>query len=185
MRSQSVFVLPVILVAAACGSNQPAPPATEETASTDAGLDTTPRRAVATVKSADGKNIGTATLLPAGDGMRLALQVSGLPAGDHGVHIHAVGKCEGPKFESAGAHWNPRDKLHGLENPQGPHAGDMPNLTVGEDGAGIVNATLPGTNVEALFDEDGAAVVVHAKKDDQRTDPSGDSGDRIACGVLG
>jgi len=117
--------------------------------------------------------------------MRLALQVSGLPAGDHGVHIHAVGKCDGPKFESAGAHWNPRDKLHGLENPQGPHAGDMPNLTVGEDGSGIVNATLPGTNVEALFDEDGAAVVVHAKKDDQKTDPSGDSADRIACGVLG
>lgn len=185
MRLQSVFVLPLIFAAAACGSNEPVAPAAEQTASTEAGLDTTARRAVATVRTADGKEVGTATLLPAGDGMRLALQVTGLPAGDHGVHIHAVGKCDGPKFESAGAHWNPLKKLHGLENPQGPHAGDMPNLTVGEDGKGIVNATLPGTNVEALFDEDGAAVVVHAKQDDQKTDPSGDSGDRIACGVLG
>lgn len=185
MRFQTVFVLPLILAAAACGSDEAAAPAGEATASAEAGVDTTPRRAAATLKSVDGKDLGTATLIPAGDGMRLALQVSGLPAGDHGVHIHAVGKCDGPKFESAGAHWNPRSKQHGLENPQGPHAGDMPNLTVGEDGNGIVNATLPGTNVEALFDEDGAAVVVHAKKDDQKTDPSGDSGDRIACGVLG
>jgi Cu-Zn family superoxide dismutase len=185
MRFETAFVLPLILAAAACGSNEPAAPAAEATATAEAGIDTTPRRAVATVRTADGKDVGTATLIPAGEGMRLALQVSGLPTGDHGVHIHAVGKCEGPRFESAGAHWNPRDKLHGLENPQGPHAGDMPNLTVGEGGNGIVNATLPGTNVAALFDEDGAAVVVHAKEDDQKTDPTGDSGDRIGCGVLG
>ncbi len=188
MRFQTVLVLPLILAAAACGSGEEdasRAAASAAPASPAAATDTTPRRALATVKTVDGKEIGTATLLPAGDGMRLALQVSGLPAGDHGVHIHAVGKCDGPKFETAGAHWNPRDKLHGLENPQGPHAGDMPNLTVDEDGNGIVNATLPGTNVEALFDEDGAAVVVHAKKDDQKTDPSGDSGERIACGVLG
>ena len=190
MRFQTVFVLPLILAAAACGSasddaSQAA--ATAESASpaaAQASPSAAPTRAVATLKTADGKEAGTVTLLPAGDAIRLAVQVVDLPAGEHGIHVHTVGMCEGPKFESAGGHWNPGGKQHGLNNPAGSHAGDMPNLTVGEDGRGIASATLTGGTVADLLDTDGAALVVHAKADDQTTDPSGDSGDRIACGVL-
>jgi len=189
MRFRSAFVLPLILAAAACGSNDAAAPAgeasAENTIPVDAGPSAAPSRAVASLVDAQGKEVGTATLLPAGTGIRLAVQVNGLPAGEHGIHVHAVGKCEAPKFESAGSHWNPADKKHGLDNPAGAHAGDMPNLTVDADGRGIVNATIADMTVAQLLDSDGAAVVVHAKKDDQKTDPSGDSGDRIACGVLG
>lgn len=188
MRIHHAVVLTIALAAAACGSKDAAP-AGEATAEADAsmpvdGPSAAPTRAVATLATADGKEVGTATLLPAGDGFSLAVQVTGLAAGEHGIHIHTVGKCEGPKFESAGGHWNPAGKQHGLENPQGSHAGDMPNLTVGADGKGIVNETLAGGSVADLLDADGAAIVIHAKKDDQKTDPSGDSGDRIACGVL-
>ena len=186
MRTPVVLILPLIFGVAACGSSAPdAEPtvAPSDTLPMDAGPSAAPTRAVATLKTADGKDAGTVTLLPAGEGMRLAVQVKGLAAGEHGIHIHTVGKCEGPKFESAGSHWNPADKKHGLDNPAGPHAGDMANLTVAADGSGIVNTTLTGT-VSDLLDADGAAVVIHAKRDDGKTDPSGDSGDRIACAVL-
>lgn len=187
MRASTTLILPLVFAAAACGSNrqEPAPQAeASDTLPMDAAPSAAPTRAVATLRTADGKNVGTVTLLPAGEGMRLAVQVKGMPAGEHGIHIHAVGECEAPKFESAGGHWNPAGKQHGLKNPDGAHAGDMANLTVAEDGSGIVNTTLTGGSVADLLDADGAALVVHAKPDDQQTDPSGDSGDRIACGVL-
>jgi Cu-Zn family superoxide dismutase len=96
-----------------------------------------------------------------------------------------TGKCDPPDFASAGGHWNPTGHQHGMKNPAGPHAGDMPNLDVGSDGRGHLVFTLPGGTYEGLMDEDGAAIVVHAKPDDLTTDPSGNSGGRIACGVFG
>ena len=183
-------IAPIVLSLAACGSQEPAPtsetPPAEVTAADVGGA---PSRAVANLATADGKSAGTATALaaaePAEKGIRLAVQVSGLTPGEHGVHVHTTGECDGPKFESAGSHWNPAGKQHGLKNPEGAHAGDMPNLTVGEDGRGIVNVTLDGGTIAELLDPDGAALMVHAKRDDQATDPSGDSGDRVACGVFG
>lgn len=185
MRASTALILPLFLAAAACGSNSQDPaPQSSDAMPVDAGPSAAPTRAVATLKTADGTDAGTVTLLPAGEGMRLAVQVKGLPEGEHGIHIHATGKCEGPKFESAGGHWNPAAKKHGLQNPDGAHAGDMANLTVAADGSGIANTPLSGGTVAELLDADGAALVIHAKADDQKTDPSGDSGDRIACGVL-
>lgn len=130
---------------------------------------------------------GQVTLVERGDGMDLKLTVKGLPAGQHGVHLHMVGSCNAPDFASAGGHLNPHAKMHGSLNPQGSHLGDLPNLDVGSGGAGSLTARLAGTKAElwqALFDGDGTALVVHAAADDYRTDPSGNSGGRIACGVL-
>lgn len=115
------------------------------------------------------------------DGSYLRIAVEGLPAGEHGLHLHAVGRCEGPAFQSAGPHWNPAAKQHGHLNPAGAHAGDLPNLTVSANGRGALNFLVSGAG---LADADGTALVIHAKPDDYRTDPSGDSGDRIACAVI-
>jgi superoxide dismutase, Cu-Zn family len=147
-------------------------------------MGTNPETAVAMLKMADGKAAGRATAAATGSGIDVTVQVEGLPAGPHGAHVHTVGKCEGPKFESAGAHWNPGDKKHGLENPAGPHAGDMPNLTVAADGTGSLTFTLPGGTFAELFDADGSAMMIHQGPDDMKTDPSGESGGRIACGVF-
>jgi Cu-Zn family superoxide dismutase len=140
--------------------------------------------ATAALKTAQGAAAGTVKVSEIAGALSVQLNVEGLPPGDHGVHIHMTGKCEGPKFESAGGHWNPTGMKHGLDSPQGQHAGDMPNLVVGADGAGTLTYSLKGGTLAGLLDADGAAFVVHAKKDDQKTDPSGDSGDRIACGVF-
>ena len=94
-------------------------------------------------------------------------------------------RCDAPRFESAGGHWNPADKEHGLENPKGQHAGDMPNLTIDADGRGTLSYSLKGATIEGIRDADGSALVVHKLPDDQKTDPSGNSGDRLACGVFG
>ena len=124
----------------------------------------------------DGSAAGTASL----DGNRLSIDATGLPPGAHGLHLHAVGKCEGPDFASAGPHWNPANRQHGTQNPGGPHAGDLPNLEVGEDGRGAATLSIaPG-----FLDGDGAALVIHASADDYRTDPSGSSGARIACAAF-
>ena len=111
----------------------------------------------------------------------MALRVRGLRPGDHGVHIHAVGKCEPPAFSSAGDHYNPRNKKHGRQNPEGPHAGDLGNLSVGASGAGATVATAAGV---ALADAVGLALIVHADPDDEKTDPAGNAGARVACGVI-
>lgn len=114
-------------------------------------------------------------------GTYLRIAVQGLAPGEHGLHLHAVGRCDGPAFQSAGAHWNPASRQHGHLNPQGAHAGDLPNLTVSANGHGALNFLVTGG---PLADADGTSLVVHARPDDYRTDPSGDSGDRIACAVI-
>lgn len=137
--------------------------------------------------AADGPQVGSVQLSQVDDSIVIRARVSGLPAGVHGIHVHAVGRCERPDFTSAGGHWNPRQRQHGTENPAGPHLGDMPNLTVGVDGTGAVEFRIPGTirtGATPLLDADGASVVLHEKADDYRTDPSGNSGARIACAVL-
>lgn len=149
-----------------------------------AGAPTMPTRATATLQTAEGRQVGTATAMPGEGGIRVSLQVEGLPPGPHGVHVHTVGRCDAPDFQSAEGHWNPTDQSHGLEDPDGQHAGDMPNLTVGEDGRGTLDYTLQGGTFEAMLEGDGSAFIVHAGRDDQRTDPAGDSGPRLACGVF-
>lgn len=140
--------------------------------------------AVAVLRTAAGAEVGRAVVSPDGGGVRVLVQGVNMPAGIHGVHVHTTGRCDAPDFTTAGGHWNPTAMQHGTRNPAGPHAGDMPNLTVGEDGRGSVAITLPSGSMAGLMDADGSAFVVHAAADDLTTDPSGNSGARIACGVF-
>jgi len=140
--------------------------------------------ATAMLRTASGVEAGRATVTDVAGGIRVTLDARGLPAGTHGAHLHTAGRCDAPDFASAGPHWNPDARQHGAMNPNGPHAGDMPNLIVGTDGRGTLGVTLPGQTVAALLDADGGALVVHAGADDLMTDPSGNSGGRIACGVF-
>ena len=135
-----------------------------------------------------GQSVGTATLSQASGGVALQVQVTGLPPGPHGIHFHAVGLCEGPEYASAGGHYNPTSKQHGLRNPQGAHAGDLPNLDVGANGSGSMTATTDRITLSggptSVFDADGTALVIHAGPDDEMTDPAGNSGGRVACGLV-
>ena len=143
-------------------------------------------RARATVKDANGTELGVLTLAQTPEGITIEGRLTGLPPGEHGFHVHAVGRCE-PPFESAGGHWNPANRQHGEQNPQGAHVGDMLNLNVPANGIAEVSVSTRGGTMSgdiALLDADGASVVVHAGPDDYRTDPSGNSGARIACGVV-
>lgn len=144
-----------------------------------------PEMARATLQTADGSPAGTATLTTHDDGaVMIQVRAQNLSPGPHGMHLHMTGRCEGPAFESAGDHWNPTNTQHGLDNPAGPHGGDMPNLMVGNDGTARAEHTLPAGSFQSLMDADGAALIIHAGEDDQTTDPSGDSGDPIACGAF-
>lgn len=144
--------------------------------------------AKAAMKNAEGQDVGTVTLSESDKGVTLKLALKGLPSGEKAFHIHETGKCE-PPFKSAGDHYNPTGAKHGKEAEGGPHAGDMQNLKIGEDGSvslTVVNemVTLKKGEKNSVFDEDGSAIVVHAKADDYKSQPSGDAGDRIACGVI-
>ena len=147
--------------------------------------------AMGELRDAGGNVVGKAILVPAPSGVELQVTVGGFTgaaAGEHGIHIHAVGLCEPPGFTSAGGHFNPAGKKHGLNSPEGSHAGDLPNMVF--DGAGnatysaVVESITLGAGVNSVFDADGSAVVIHAGPDDMMTDPAGNSGARIACGTL-
>ena len=140
------------------------------------------------IKDLQGASVGTATLSPAkGGGVSIALDLRNLAPGEHAFHVHQVAKCE-PPFATAGPHFNPAAKKHGLENPDGSHAGDMKNITVGADGTVkvvILNTQVTlGEGPNSVFLNGGTSLVVHAKPDDMKTDPAGNAGDRIACGVI-
>jgi superoxide dismutase, Cu-Zn family len=145
-------------------------------------------QARADIKNAEGKNLGTASLREIKDGVVLRVNVEGLPQGLHAIHIHSVAKCEGPAFTSAGPHFNPIDKKHGLKNPAGPHAGDLPDMYVVKNGKGtyevLMDSITLGSGDTSIFDTDGSSIVIHLTADDNITDPAGNSGDRIACGVI-
>jgi len=172
------------LALAACSNDAEAPAAQDEPERAYMAADSAPATAQALLKTADGKDAGWVMATQEEGGIRLAINAMGMSAGEHGIHVHMTGKCEGPKFESAGGHWNPMGAKHGLNNPQGQHSGDMPNLVVASDGSGRMDYLLDEAQLDQMLDADGAALVIHAKADDQKTDPSGDSGDRLACGVF-
>jgi len=145
-------------------------------------------QAHATMIDTEGKEVGEVKFSEGQEGVLISLNLNNVPDGQHGIHIHTVGKCEPPTFESAGAHFNPTNKKHGIDNPEGPHLGDLPNVNP-ENGMVVSefvakNVTLEKGMANSLFDEDGSAIVLHEKADDYQTDPSGNSGARIACGVI-
>jgi Cu-Zn family superoxide dismutase len=131
-----------------------------------------------------GQTIGTVVAAQTSGGIALTVRASGLPHGLHGIHVHSVGRCDPPTFESAGAHWNPAKRKHGLNNPAGPHAGDIPNITASSTGVASDTVVLAQASFALLADADGSALVIHAHPDDYVTDPSGNSGTRLACAVL-
>ncbi|MBC7541997.1 MAG: superoxide dismutase family protein [Candidatus Sericytochromatia bacterium] len=146
--------------------------------------------ATATLIDAQGHTLGTARFRedPGQGGVAMTIRVSGLTPGAHGMHVHGAGHCDGPDFTTAGPHFNPSGRKHGLGNPQGAHLGDMPNLVVAADGSATATVALTGTflraGADSLLRKGGTALVIHARPDDQLTDPAGDSGDRVACGVI-
>jgi Cu-Zn family superoxide dismutase len=169
---RSIIMLVPMIGTLACGGSVPTPAPVESI-----------------LRDASGAEVGRVTLRERGERVGVDVRVSGLPPGEHGLHLHAVGRCEPPAFTSAGGHYNPRNFRHGHRNPQGPHLGDLGNLFVSSNGRGEKTVELVGPEVRSglrsLLGSAGLALVVHADRDDETTDPTGNSGARIACAVIG
>lgn len=174
MSSGRLLCMPILLVAA----------------SAPAQVIQNQQRATAKLVTAAGVEVGAATLNPTvrGTAVQINITLSNLPPGTHALHVHSVGKCDPPDFTSAGPHFNPTNKQHGTENPKGPHAGDLPNFEADAKGTATVSLAVPGMTFgngpDSLFHPGGTALVIHANPDDNKTDPAGNAGPRIACGVI-
>jgi len=198
MRHTKWMMVVCLGVAAACGKDKPgetaAAPAIDSAVAGITGDtvrdttrvpgDSTVAAAAADIADSAGRALGAVQLRDSVGGVVVHAQITGLKPGNHGFHVHAVGRCDPPAFESAGPHWNPANKQHGRQNPAGWHAGDLANLGASAEGVAEVHQTLDGATLAALLEGDGSALVVHADPDDNKTDPSGNSGARIACGVI-
>lgn len=184
---RTTLVAAVAALTAGCSAD-PRSEAVAEVPAADAELSAPAPRITATAPLVDarGANVGQVVLTRRDDGVGVSVHVQGLPAGEHAIHLHQVGSCTPPDFLSSGGHFNPSGRAHGLENPEGPHDGDLRNITLGEDGSGHFELRAEGVSLAdgptPLLDADGAAVVIHAGPDDYRTGPTGERGmERIAC----
>lgn len=200
MKMKFALVAGMAAMTAACGgekaqtannvSNSSAPLA--ETANAQAGngqaAGATGIGAGAPMLDAQGKQVAMSNVTQHDDEFLVTISVTDMAPGTYAAHLHTTGRCDAPTFETAGGHWNPTGRQHGSQNPQGQHLGDLPNVTIGDGRQGQIEFRVPNASIEGgdnpLLDADGAAVVIHAGPDDYRTDPSGNSGDRIACGVI-
>jgi superoxide dismutase, Cu-Zn family len=194
MKARAIVAGVAFAALSACNADQERA-ATVETPGDTVGVAGAPaaaagvQQARAVMRNAQRQEIGVANLRQEGNAVRVDVELTSLPPGELGFHFHQVGACDPPTFESAGGHFNPTDRSHGFDHPEGPHAGDLRNLQVGADGtarASFTNdmVTLAPDQPNSLLDSDGTAVVVHAQPDDYRSQPAGNAGDRIACGII-